>query len=48
MAAVYALTAYDDGTGPALYAGGIFDEAGGVEVDGVARWGWLRLVTRRH
>ncbi|MDA8016845.1 MAG: hypothetical protein MPN21_05285 [Thermoanaerobaculia bacterium] len=35
---VFALTVWDDGTGPALYAGGTFDTAGGIEVNGVARW----------
>jgi hypothetical protein len=33
-----ALVAFDDGTGPALYAGGSFTEAGGVEARGIARW----------
>jgi len=35
---VYALVVYDDGTGPALYAAGIFDKAGGVTVNNVAKW----------
>ena len=35
---VYALVVYDDGTGPSLYAGGSFDVAGKVEVNGLARW----------
>jgi hypothetical protein len=35
---VYALTEYDDGSGPALYAGGDFITAGGVEVYRIARW----------
>ncbi len=35
---VFALTAYDDGTGPALYAGGSMVLAGDVEVNGLARW----------
>jgi hypothetical protein len=35
---VYALAAYDDGTGPALYAGGAFSSAGGVTVNNIARW----------
>ena len=35
---VYALAVFDDGTGPALYAGGVFTTAGGVTVNGVARW----------
>lgn len=35
---VWALTVYDDGTGPSLYAGGNFDFAGKVKVNGLARW----------
>jgi hypothetical protein len=35
---VQALAVFDDGTGPALYAGGRFTAAGGVTVDGIARW----------
>jgi|GEM_PF-3854306 len=35
---VHALAVYDDGGGPALYAGGEFWEAGGVRVNGIARW----------
>jgi hypothetical protein len=35
---VSALAVYDDGGGPALYVGGQIDLAGGVEVNGVARW----------
>ena len=35
---VYGLGVHDDGTGPALYAGGSFRRAGGVEVNYVARW----------
>jgi len=35
---VFALTAYDDGSGPALYAGGQFWQAGGLTVNSVARW----------
>lgn len=35
---VDALAVYDDGTGPALYAGGEFDSAGGVLVNNIARW----------
>ncbi len=35
---VYALTVYDDGSGPALFAGGWFDKAGGVPVKGIAKW----------
>lgn len=33
-----ALVVFDDGTGPALYAGGSFTMAGGVEANGIARW----------
>ncbi len=43
---VYALTEYDDGTGPALYAGGWFNKAGGVRVNKIAKWdgtGWSEL-----
>jgi hypothetical protein len=32
------LAVYDDGTGPALYAGGDFSILGGVPVHGIARW----------
>jgi hypothetical protein len=35
---VHALLAYDDGTGPALYVGGIFATAGGSTANGIARW----------
>lgn len=35
---IHALAVYDDGRGPALYAGGSFDTVGGVVVNGVARW----------
>jgi hypothetical protein len=35
---VNALTAFDDGSGPALYAGGVFTGAGGVPANNVARW----------
>jgi hypothetical protein len=31
-------TTHDDGTGPALYAGGYITAAGGVEAIGIARW----------
>jgi hypothetical protein len=37
-AVVHALAVFDDGSGPALYAGGQFDRAGGVSVVGIARW----------
>ncbi len=35
---VCALAVYDDGTGPALYAGGGFGTAGGGPADRIARW----------
>jgi hypothetical protein len=35
---VYALAIYDDGSGPALYAGGSFAWMGGVAADAIARW----------
>ena len=35
---VIAMAAYDDGSGPVLYAGGRFTTAGGVEANGIARW----------
>jgi hypothetical protein len=35
---VNALAIYDDGSGAALYAGGDFTTAGGVEVNGIAKW----------
>lgn len=35
---VGALHVFDDGSGPALYVGGIFTSAGGVPVNGLARW----------
>lgn len=35
---VNALALHDDGSGPALYAGGVFDQAGGENVQNVARW----------
>src|SRR5262249_11403662 len=36
--AVLALTVFDDGTGPALYAGGSFTRAGGAQANYVAKW----------
>jgi hypothetical protein len=36
--AVNALAVYDDGTGPALYAGGSFSLAGGVPALRIAKW----------
>ncbi len=44
---VRALTVFDDGTGPALYAGGEFSTAGGVTVNNIARWdgsAWSPLI----
>jgi len=35
---VFALTTFDDGNGPALYAGGTFEFAGGVLARGIAKW----------
>jgi hypothetical protein len=35
---VEALAVYDDGGGPALYAGGSFTSAGGVAANGIAKW----------
>lgn len=35
---VRALVVHDDGSGPALYVGGKFETAGGVTVNGIARW----------
>ncbi|MBX3323034.1 MAG: hypothetical protein KF757_08605 [Phycisphaeraceae bacterium] len=35
---VYALTTFDDGTGPALYAAGNFGTAGGASASRIARW----------
>jgi len=35
---VHALRVFDDGTGPALYAGGYFHSAAGISTDRVARW----------
>ncbi len=35
---VYALTVFDEGSGPALYAGGEFTTAGGVSANRIAKW----------
>ena len=35
---VLAMAAYDDGSGPALYAAGSFTTAGGVPADDIAKW----------
>ncbi len=43
---VDALAVFDDGSGPALYAGGNFTFAGGVSANYIAKWGgshWLPL-----
>jgi hypothetical protein len=37
-AQVAALAVYDDGSGPALYAGGLITNAGGVTANGIAKW----------
>jgi hypothetical protein len=45
---VSALAVFDDGTGPALYAGGHFTTAGGVTVSHIAKWdgsAWSALGT---
>jgi hypothetical protein len=36
--AVYALAVHDDGSGPALIAGGLFSQAGSVGASNIARW----------
>ena len=44
---IYALSALNDGTGPALYAGGDFTSAAGVEANHIARWDgtkWTALI----
>jgi len=35
---VRALAVYDDGTGPALFVGGLFETAGGIIVNNIAKW----------
>ncbi|MEM1182577.1 MAG: hypothetical protein AAGM22_29800, partial [Acidobacteriota bacterium] len=35
---VRALAVFDDGSGPALYAGGEFTEIAGLPIEGIARW----------
>ncbi len=35
---VDALAVFDDGTGPALYAAGVFNRAGGVVANSIAKW----------
>ena len=39
---VHALTPFDDGSGPALYVGGRFRSAGGVDTGCIARWDGMR------
>jgi hypothetical protein len=39
--AVSALTVFDDGTGPALYAGGSFYSAGESLANYIAAWRWV-------
>jgi hypothetical protein len=41
-ARVYAMTVYDDGSGPALFVGGYFSKAGEDYVSGVAKWDGTR------
>lgn len=38
VSGVYALLGFDDGSGPALFAGGLFTEAGGSTAYDAARW----------
>lgn len=38
---VHSLQVLDDGNGPALYVGGHFATAGGIQVDGLAKWDGL-------
>ncbi len=43
---VNALASFDDGSGPALYAGGLFEQAGDVSARNLAKWsgaGWHAL-----
>lgn len=45
---IRAMTVFDDGTGPALYVGGLFTTAGGVAASNIARWdgsSWSSLNT---
>lgn len=45
---VRTLAVFDDGSGPALYAGGYFTQAGGASANRIARWNgssWSRLGT---
>jgi hypothetical protein len=48
---VFCLLPYDDGRGPALFAGGTFQTAGGVTVKGIGRWdgkSWSSLGSGVH
>ncbi len=36
--AAEALQVYDDGTGPAMYVGGVFTQAGGLPARHIAKW----------
>ncbi len=48
VAGVWALTVFDDGSGPGLYAGGDFTTAGDVPAYGIAKWDgtqWSALVS---
>lgn len=40
-AKVNTMCVFDDGTGPALFAGGFFFEVGGVAAHRIARWGGM-------
>ena len=35
---VHALAVFDDGSGPALYVGGLFETIGGVAANNIAKW----------
>ena len=46
FASVYALAAFDDGSGPALFAGGLFYTSGGEATNNIAKWqssSWTEL-----
>jgi len=38
---VWSMAVFDDGDGPALFVGGMFETAGGVVVNNIARWRFL-------
>ncbi len=44
---VWALNVFDDGTGPRLFVGGVFRQAGALDTMGIAAWGgpWAALGT---